>query len=152
MRIRAFDDLVLRVLMLLNSPDAEGQMTTQAIAEGVATPYNHVSKAITGLRRLGLIESQRGRRGGVRLTDEGRRATVGAVLRALDDREDVPDCRSPKGDCVLLPSCGLRSSLRFAREAFYQELDGVLIRGVGQGPAAGPATLTLAPAAQRPAS
>ncbi|WP_138445048.1 Rrf2 family transcriptional regulator [Sinomonas susongensis] len=147
MRIRAFEDLVLRVLMLLNSPDAEGQMTTQSIAERVATPYNHVSKAIIGLRRLGLIESQRGRRGGVRLTEAGRKATVGAVLRALDDREDVPDCRSAKGDCVLLPSCGLRSALRLAREAFYRELDDVLVRALHPGPS----PLTLAQAAPRPA-
>lgn len=149
MRIRAFDDLVLRVLMLLNSPDGGGQMmTTRAIAESVATPYNHVSKAITGLRRLGLIESQRGRNGGVSLTATGRNATVGAVLRALDDREDVPDCRSAKGDCVLLPSCGLRLALHCAREAFYQELDDVRIRALSSGPS----PLILAQRAPRPGS
>ncbi|WP_052207161.1 RrF2 family transcriptional regulator [Sinomonas humi] len=128
MRIRAFDDLVLRVLMVLNSQNSDTQITTQALAERVATPYNHVSKAITSLRKLGLVDARRGRNGGVRLTEAGQSATVGAVLRALDDREDVPDCRSAKGDCALLPACGLRSALHCAREAFYQELDGVLIR------------------------
>ncbi|MCH6472281.1 Rrf2 family transcriptional regulator [Sinomonas terrae] len=128
MRIRAFDDLVLRVLAVLNSPEMDAQITTQTIAERVATPYNHVSKAITSLRQLGLIDARRGRNGGVRLTEAGRTATIGRVLRALDDREDVPDCRSSKGDCVLLAACGLRSALHCAREAFYQELDGVPIR------------------------
>lgn len=50
MRINAFSDVCLRALMLLSaSPEGE-LLTTQAIADGVGTPYNHVSKAVLKLR------------------------------------------------------------------------------------------------------
>ncbi|WP_138443968.1 RrF2 family transcriptional regulator [Sinomonas susongensis] len=128
MRMTAFEDVSLRALMLLSAVDASGPLATRAIAEGVGTPYNHVSKAVLRLRDLGLIEATRGRAGGVRLSEAGRNATIGSVLRALDTRPDLPECEGgAAGDCPLLPQCGLRSALRRAREAFYRELDAVRI-------------------------
>lgn len=127
MRINAFSDVCLRALMLLSAaPDGE-LMTTQAIADGVGTPYNHVSKAVLKLRGLGLIEAVRGRSGGVRISPAGRAVTVGSVLRTLDAREDLVDCESPNGDCPMNNNCGLRGALRRAREAFYLELDSVVV-------------------------
>jgi Rrf2 family nitric oxide-sensitive transcriptional repressor len=127
MRMTAFEDVSLRALMLLSAVDGSEPLATRAIAEGVGTPYNHVSKAVLKLRELGLVESTRGRAGGVQLSAAGRRATVGGVLRALDTRNDLPDCESPNGDCPLNHDCGLRGALRRAREAFYRELDTVSV-------------------------
>ncbi|MEA5456412.1 Rrf2 family transcriptional regulator [Sinomonas sp. JGH33] len=127
MRMTAFEDVSLRALMLLSSTGNTEPLATRAIADGVGTPYNHVSKAVLRLRELGLVESTRGRAGGVQLSDAGRRATVGQVLRALDTREDLTECESANGDCPLNLQCGLRSALREAREAFYRALDHVII-------------------------
>jgi Rrf2 family transcriptional regulator, nitric oxide-sensitive transcriptional repressor len=127
MRINAFSDVCLRALMLLSaSPEGE-LLTTQVIANGVGTPYNHVSKAVLKLRSLGLVEAVRGRSGGVRLSAKGRTTTVGWLLRELDEREDLVECESPNGDCPLNNNCGLRGALRRAREAFYRELDGIVV-------------------------
>ena len=65
MRLTAFSDVSLRVLMLLSGLDGE-QISTQKIAEGVGTPYNHVAKSVAFLANMGLVESTRGRTGGVR--------------------------------------------------------------------------------------
>jgi Rrf2 family nitric oxide-sensitive transcriptional repressor len=79
------------------------------------------------LRNLGLIEVERGRTGGSRLSHAGRIATVGQILRQLDTRTDAAECVAPGGNCPLLNECKLRSALSRAREAFYRELDGVVI-------------------------
>ena len=130
MRITAFSDVSLRALMFLATLP-EGELTTsRVIAEAVATPYSHVSKAVMRLRELGLVESLRGRTGGVRISPAGRTATVGWLLRQLDTRADVADCETPHGDCPLSDGCGLRRALRRAREAFYAELDGIVIAGL----------------------
>lgn len=127
MKINAFADVSLRALMVLAaSPDAT-LLTTQNIADAVATPYNHVSKAMAKLRSLGLIEVERGRAGGARLSPAGRGATVGQVLRDLDSRTDAADCVAPGGDCPLINECRLRAALSRAREAFYRELDTVVV-------------------------
>jgi Rrf2 family nitric oxide-sensitive transcriptional repressor len=126
-KINAFADVSLRALMVLAAAPDATLLTTQNIADAVATPYNHVSKAMAKLRSLGLIEVERGRAGGSRLSPAGRRATVGQVLRDLDSRADAADCVAPGGDCPLINECRLRAALSRAREAFYRELDAVVV-------------------------
>lgn len=127
MKINAFADVSLRALMVLAAAPGATLLTTQNIADAVGTPYNHVSKAMAKLRTLGLIDVERGRSGGSRLSPAGRRATVGQVLRDLDTRTDAADCVAPGGDCPLIHGCTLRAALARAREAFYRELDGVVV-------------------------
>lgn len=127
MRINAFSDVCLRVVMLLAASPEGALMTSRAISDAIATPYNHVSKAVIRLRELGLVEVARGRSGGVRISAEGRRASIGWLLRQLDTRLDLAACETPDGPCPLLDGCGVRGALRRAREAFYTELDGVVI-------------------------
>ena len=127
MKINAFADVSLRALMVLAAAPGGTLLTTQNIADTVGTPYNHVSKAMAKLRNQGLIEVERGRTGGSRLSHAGRIATVGQILRQLDTRTDAAECVAPGGNCPLLNECKLRSALSRAREAFYRELDGVVI-------------------------
>lgn len=127
MKINAFADVSLRALMVLAAAPEATLLTTQNIADAVGTPYNHVSKAMAKLRGLGLIDVERGRSGGARLSGAGRLATVGQVLRALNTREDAADCVGPSGNCPLISECKLRATLARAREAFYRELDAVVV-------------------------
>lgn len=127
MKINAFADVSLRAMMVLAAA-ADGELlTTQSIADAVGTPYNHVSKAVARLRELGLIDVERGRNGGSRLSGAGRAATVGQLLRALDTRTDPADCVAATGSCPLINECRLRGALGRAREAFYRELDDIVV-------------------------
>lgn len=127
MRINAFADVSLRAMMVLAAAPDGGLLTTQSIADAVATPYNHVSKAMTKLRELGMIDVERGRNGGSRLSSAGRFATVGHLLRQLDTRTDPADCVAAGGSCPLINECRLRGALSRAREAFYRELDDIVV-------------------------
>ncbi|MDQ0827235.1 Rrf2 family nitric oxide-sensitive transcriptional repressor [Arthrobacter sp. B2I5] len=132
MKINAFADVSLRALMVLAAVPDGALLTTQSIADSVGTPYNHVSKAMAKLRTMGLIEVVRGRSGGSRLSHAGRIATVGQILRQLDTRTDPADCVAPGGNCPLINDCKLRGALARAREAFYAELDSVVIADLPQ--------------------
>ncbi|TFC95157.1 MULTISPECIES: Rrf2 family transcriptional regulator [Cryobacterium] len=143
MRINAFSDVSLRALMFLATLPEGDLQTSRLIADAVATPYTHVSKAVIRLRDLGLVESVRGRTGGVRISSAGRQATVGWLLRELDTRADVADCETPRGDCPLHLGCGLRVALRRAREAFYAELDDIVIGGLPHVAFLGPVLVPL---------
>ena len=127
MKINAFADVSLRAMMVLAAAPDGGLLTTQSIADAVGTPYNHVSKAMAKLRELGMIDVERGRNGGARLSSAGRRATVGHLLRQLDTRLDPADCISTGGTCPLITECRLRGALARAREAFYRELDDIVV-------------------------
>jgi Rrf2 family transcriptional regulator, nitric oxide-sensitive transcriptional repressor len=127
MKINAFADVSLRAMMVLSAAPDGSLLTTQSIADAVGTPYNHVSKAMARLRELGVIDVERGRHGGSRLNAAGRRATVGQLLRLLNTRVDPAECESVNGNCPLVNECRLRGALSRAREAFYRELDDIVV-------------------------
>lgn len=130
--------------MLLEAVPDGNQLTSRNIAEAVGVPYNHVSKAIAKLRDLELVDITRGRAGGVNISRTGRQATVGWLLRQLDDRLDVVDCETTDGrGCPLNHQCSLRGAFRRAREAFYRELDDVVISSLPNQDQMGPVFVTL---------
>ncbi|MBL1078060.1 Rrf2 family transcriptional regulator [Nocardia sp. 2] len=123
MQLSRFTDLGLRALMRLAVSDgAEERVTTKLIARQVNASENYVAKAVSRLADLGYVESQRGRSGGVFLTDAGRTVTVGRIVRELEGDCEVIDCAGDN-PCPLAGACRLRGILAGAQEAFYRELD-----------------------------
>ena len=127
MRLTAFSDVSLRIMMLLSALDPDQKLSTQKIADGVGTPYNHVAKSVAFLVNQGLLESTRGRSGGVLLSAKGRQATVGQVLRTTEGDIPMIECEDENGHCPLDKFCRLRNVLAKAREAFYASVDSVII-------------------------
>ena len=127
MRLTAFSDVSLRIMMLLSSLQEGEKLSTQRISEGVGTPYNHVAKSVAFLVNQGLLESTRGRSGGVLLSETGRKATVGQVLRSTEGDIPMIECEDENGNCPLDSFCRLRTVLARAREAFYASVDDVVI-------------------------
>lgn len=142
MRISLFADASLRAMMLLSAADRA--LTTRQIAEAVGVAYNHVSKAVQQLAELGLVDTARGRGGGVRLSEGGHQATVGELLRALNtSKHPASGCTGGVEPCPLYPHCRLRVVLNRAWESFYRELDDVRITELPEPATTNPLLLRL---------
>ncbi|MET9123553.1 MULTISPECIES: RrF2 family transcriptional regulator [unclassified Streptomyces] len=121
MRLLRSTDLALRVLMRLAV--AEGSTpTTREVATDMDVPYTHAAKVVAELQHLGLLDARRGRGGGLTLTEAGRTASVGSVVRTFEGDGDVVDCEGAT-PCPLHSACRLRGALRRAQEAFFASLD-----------------------------
>ncbi len=119
--------------MRLAVADPAEVYTTRQVAEAVNAPYTHVAKVVGRLSELGVVEARRGRGGGLVLTERGRDASIGALMRELEGVGDVAGCEdSPP--CPLRSACRLRDALRRAQEAFYAALDPVTVRDLVDGP------------------
>lgn len=143
MRLTAFSDVSLRVLMFLAGLDQQQQVSSQQVAQGVGVPYNHVAKAVAFLAQEGWVESRRGRSGGVSLSEAGRQVSVGQVVRRAEGDQPLVDCGSPEGGCPLRGSCLLRGVLDQAREVFLRSLDGVVVASLTSSAGSGPVFLEL---------
>ncbi|UUU34404.1 Rrf2 family transcriptional regulator [Streptomyces sp. CA-210063] len=121
MRLLRSTDLALRVLMRLAVAD-DSNPTTRDVAADMQVPYTHAAKVVAELQHLGLVAARRGRGGGLAITDAGREASVGHVVRTFEGDGDVVDCEGAT-PCPLSPACRLRGALRRAQEAFYASLD-----------------------------
>ncbi|GAA1754969.1 Rrf2 family transcriptional regulator [Nonomuraea sp. AD125B] len=149
MRLTAFTDISLRIVMRLAVADADELLTTRAVADALAVPYTHAAKAVARLSELGLVEARRGRGGGMQLAARGRAATVGSIVRALEGGDDVVGCEDAV-PCPLRAACRLRGALRQAQEAFYAALDDVTVASLVEAPT-GPVLLSLTPPGERTA-
>lgn len=145
MKLTAFSDVSLRVLMLLSGVDGQERLSTQTIAEGVGTPYNHVAKSVAFLAGQGWVEATRGRSGGVTLSAAGRAVTVGAVLRASEGDTAMVECEAHgvHATCPMRDYCALRGILAKAREAFFVAVDDVVISQLPNKQQMGPVFLEL---------
>lgn len=123
MQLARFTDLALRAMMRLAvSGSADQRVTAKLIARQVDSSEHQVAKAVSRLVELGFVASYRGRGGGIFLTDAGRAATVGQIIRALEGDAEVVACVGDR-PCPLASNCRLRQVLQDAKQAFYRELD-----------------------------
>lgn len=84
----------------------------------------------------------------MRLARPAEDITVGAVVRAMEARNDLVECFDIASDtCVISPACRLKSILGSAQEAFLKELDAYSLADVIRGPAALEALLGFQPLA-----
>ncbi|MFC8664637.1 RrF2 family transcriptional regulator [Streptomyces sp. NPDC057199] len=140
MRLLRSTDLALRVLMRLAVADS-ATPTTREVADGMEVPYTHAAKVVAELQHLGLLDARRGRGGGLTLTEKGRTASVGAVVRTFEGEGDVVDCEGST-PCPLNSGCRLRGALRRAQEAFYASLDPLTVTDMVASPT-GPLLLDI---------
>ncbi|MFD4031818.1 RrF2 family transcriptional regulator [Streptomyces sp. NPDC058637] len=134
MRLTRFTDVALRVLMRLAVVSgSEDPPTTREVAATMQVPYTHAAKVVARLQHLGLVDARRGRGGGLTLTEGGRSASIGGLVRELEGPGEVVDC---DGDapCPLRSACRLRSALRLAEEAFHASLDPITVADLVSSP------------------
>ncbi|SEN75913.1 RrF2 family transcriptional regulator [Nonomuraea pusilla] len=141
MRLTAFTDISLRIVMRLAVSGRDELLTTREVAEALVVPYTHAAKAVARLSELGVVEARRGRGGGLQLTEAGRSASVGVLARQLESAGDVVGCDDAP-PCPLRAACRLRSALRQAQEAFFASLDTVTVASLVDSPT-GPVLLNL---------
>lgn len=123
-RLNRSTDIGLRILMLGAVDD--GLLTIDRLAASLNVPRHHLAKVVQRLHHLGLLETVRGRNGGVRLTPGAPGASIGAVVRDLEGATEVVECEGESA-CPLNRGCRLRGALRAAQEAFFAALDPITV-------------------------
>ncbi|MGH3723034.1 MAG: RrF2 family transcriptional regulator [Mycobacterium sp.] len=122
MQLTRFTDLGLRIVMRLAVEGPDAQAHTVDLAAQLCASYTHATKVVARLVALGIVESARGRHGGISITPTGLHQRVGALVRQLEGSGEVVDCVGTN-PCPLRQRCRLRTALRSAQESFYMNLD-----------------------------
>lgn len=127
MRLANYTDYALRVLMYCAARQQQW-VTISDLADHHGVSRNHLMKIVTDLGRLGLLETMRGRGGGLRLLKDPARIRVGDVVRACETDHRLVECFDPRSSrCSLAPSCRLRGLFDAALRAYFKELDGMTL-------------------------
>lgn len=123
MKLTSFSDYTLRVLMFL-ALNRERLATIPEIAAAYEISENHLMKVVHQLARSGVIESVRGKGGGVRLARAPEDIRLGQVIRLSEGNAPIVECLSDDaGACCIAPACRLTAVLVDAFDALYASLD-----------------------------
>jgi len=123
MQLSLHTDYALRVLMALAA--AGRQLSVDDIARRYAISRNHLAKVSHKLQAEGLIETFRGRGGGMRLARPAGEIVVGDVVRRFENLDSFVSCFGASGGCAVNGVCALKPALAGALEAFLAHLDTV---------------------------
>ncbi len=123
MRLSLQSDYSLRLLMHLAAhPDR--LVTIAEVADRFRISQNHLMKVAFLLGREGLIQTVRGRAGGLRLATKPDSIGVGDVVRRMESDIHLVECFSAEpGRCLISGACRLKGVLHEALEAFLGVLD-----------------------------
>ncbi|MBV8049211.1 MAG: Rrf2 family transcriptional regulator [Paludibacterium sp.] len=123
MNLTRFSDYALRVL-ICSAVEPARLFTIAEIADGYGISENHLMKVVHRLAVLGLLETVRGKNGGLRLARPADQINLGEVLRQTEQGQPLVECfEGGAGGCRIAPACQLKTALKEAEHAFYAVLD-----------------------------
>ncbi|MBP6503071.1 MAG: Rrf2 family transcriptional regulator [Rhodoferax sp.] len=135
MRLSEYTDYSLRVLMYCAAHPGR-LVTIGELAEHHQVSKNHLMKVVNDLSRQGVIETTRGRGGGLRLLQSADQIRVGDIVRVSETDFRLVECFDPATNtCTLTPSCRLKQVFSNALQAYFRELDGVTLADLMSPPA-----------------
>ncbi|MBP6375727.1 MAG: Rrf2 family transcriptional regulator [Giesbergeria sp.] len=125
MRLTQWTDYTLRVLMYCAANEGREQpITITEVAESFDISRSHLTKIVQQLAADHLLETSRGRGGGMRLMKPAKDINVGALVRSSETDFNLVECfDATTNQCRLIGGCGLQGALREAMEAFFMVLD-----------------------------
>jgi Rrf2 family iron-responsive transcriptional regulator len=122
MRLTQQTDTSIRILMYCATHP--GTTRIRDVAAAYSVSELNLFKIMRPLVESGIIESIRGRKGGIRLARPASEISLGEVVRATETNLNLADCfDGDHRDCLLFDACGFNQALREALSAFFAVLD-----------------------------
>jgi Rrf2 family nitric oxide-sensitive transcriptional repressor len=127
MRLADYTDYTLRVLMYC-AANPQRLVTIAEIADDHAVSKNHLMKIVNDLARQGVLETTRGRGGGMRLLKPAAEIRIGDVVRNAETDFRLVECfDDDTNTCTMTSTCRMKHLLHSAMAAYFRELDGATL-------------------------
>jgi Rrf2 family protein len=105
----------------------EGNVPLRQIAEEEGISLQYLEQIFGELRRAGLVDSERGARGGYRLARDPASITVGDVVRTLEGPIAPVDCLAGAEECARAEGCLTREAWHRLQQSMTAALDGITL-------------------------
>jgi Rrf2 family iron-responsive transcriptional regulator len=122
MRLTRQTNYAMRILMYCAANDTRLSRIPE-IAASYSVSELFLFKILQPLVEHGLVQTVRGRNGGVRLGRPADKISLFDVVRVTEENFAMAECfENDDADCPLIDSCALNAALREALNAFFEVL------------------------------
>lgn len=122
MQLTLFTDYALRSLIYLAAHPGTSS-SVKEIAAHYGISRNHLVKVVHKMATLGLIESSKGKGGGIRLAQEPASMRLGDIVRSMESMEIVECFNRDTNTCRISDVCHLKHILYEASDNFIRTLN-----------------------------
>ncbi|MDQ7790997.1 MAG: Rrf2 family transcriptional regulator [Desulforudis sp.] len=123
MQITRQTEYAIHTLLELSRVPFGELLQTKAISERQGIPEDFLKKTIQILARAGLVQTQRGTQGGVRLARPSSQITLGDVIAAIEGPLAINVCLAYGNQCPDKGTCQVHRILQGAQKALVDELN-----------------------------
>jgi Rrf2 family protein len=123
MQLTRAADYGVRVMIHMATLPEHERALLPALARATGTPQSFLSKVLQALCRAGLIVSQRGQSGGFEILPNGRKASIRAVVEAIEGPICLNLCLVHGASCKRKSFCPAHPIWASAQEAMLKVLD-----------------------------
>lgn len=109
------EEYALRAVVHLAQHCQDGPCRAQDIAEDTDIPANYLSKILHRLGHYGIVESERGRYGGFRLSRRPEDLRLADVIEPFGSIDDRGRCLLGRGECSDANPCGAHERWKAVR-------------------------------------
>ncbi len=120
---------VLILCAIASNPETQGR-TTRQISDETGIPYRMTCKVLHLLVRNGLIEAQRGVKGGYHLSRPPKSVSMIDVVQALEGPVSLTECSKEFGDCSMENCCLAKDYWLAVNDAFQESLSQVSLESI----------------------
>lgn len=122
LRLSKLTDYGIVLLASLARDGSRESRNARQLAAGTELPVPVVSKVLKQLARGGVLESQRGARGGYSLALPAQRISVAAVIGALEGPVAITECASGPSVCSHEGTCAVRDPVHVLNNVVREAL------------------------------
>ena len=91
-----------------------------------------VSKLLKILANANLVASQRGTKGGYKLSRSAAQISITHIIAAVEERTGLTECSHHGSQCVLQPVCSIRDNWQILSHAITEALESVSLSALAQ--------------------
>lgn len=122
MQITRQTEYAIKTLLELAALPYGEYLSSKLISEHQEIPGDFLKKTIQLLSLAGLVHTQRGTQGGVRLAKPAAEITIADILVAVEGPLAINPCLAPAYQCKNMAQCTVRPILLRAQTALEKEL------------------------------
>lgn len=127
MQLTRAADYAVRVIIHMAALPVHERALLPALARATGAPQSFLSKVLQALCRAGFIASRRGQSGGFEILPSGRKASIRAVIEAIDGPIRLNLCLTSGASCNRKAYCPAHPVWAKAQEAMLAVLDSATV-------------------------